>query len=113
MNSERFLQRESIVYARATLAASRVFQASSARRTFCIALSRVNGGKGGRPDVVAVAMISSPGIASFGISINSRARAAICAEGAVIRILWPCFQLFARLFPVRFVRQPLSPHFRV
>jgi hypothetical protein len=30
------------------------------RRTFCIALSRVNGGKGGRPGVIAVAMISSP-----------------------------------------------------
>jgi len=34
MNSDRFLQRESIVYARATFAGSRVFQASSARRTF-------------------------------------------------------------------------------
>src|ERR1700693_889420 len=75
MNSDRFLHRESIVYARATFAGSRVFQASSARRTFCIALSRVNGGKGGRAGVVAVAMISSPGIDSFGISINSRTRA--------------------------------------
>ncbi len=77
MNSDRFLQRESIVYARATFAGSRVFQASSARRTFCIALSRVNGGKGGRAGVVAVPMISSPGIDSFGISINSCTRAAI------------------------------------
>src|SRR4051794_22330644 len=59
MNSDRFLQRESIAYARATFAGSRVFQASSASRTFCIALSRVNGGKGGRVGVVAVAMISS------------------------------------------------------
>src|SRR5260370_3357790 len=48
-NSDRFLQRESIAYARATFAGSRVFQASSARRTFCIALSRVNGGDGGAP----------------------------------------------------------------
>src|SRR5437016_5919263 len=77
MNSDRFLQRESIVYARATFAGSRVFQASSARRTFCIALSRVNGGKGGRPGVVAVAIISCPGIYSFGISVNSRTGAAI------------------------------------
>src|SRR5438132_14289551 len=68
MNSDRFLQRESIVYARATFAGSRVFQGSSARRTVCIALSRVNGGKGGRVVVVAVPMISSPGIDSFGIS---------------------------------------------
>src|SRR5579864_8808052 len=60
MNSDRFLQRESIAYARATFAGSRVFQASSARRTFCIALSLVNGGKGGRAGVVGVAMFSSP-----------------------------------------------------
>src|SRR5712692_7210311 len=71
MDSDRFLHRESIVYARATFAGSRVFQASSARRTFCIALSRVNGGYGGRAGVVAVAMISSPWADSFGISIHS------------------------------------------
>jgi hypothetical protein len=70
MNSDRFLQRESIVYARATFAGSRVFQASSARRTFCIALSHVNGGKGGRAGVGAVAMISSPWTDSFGKSID-------------------------------------------
>src|SRR5882724_10917561 len=87
-NSDRFLQRESIAYASATFAGARVFQASSARRTFCIALSRVNGGKGGREDVVAVAMISSPGIDSFGISINSRTRAAI-SFGAVSWEKWP------------------------
>jgi hypothetical protein len=46
INSDRFLQRESITYAKATFAGSRVFQASSASRTFCTALSRVNGGKG-------------------------------------------------------------------
>src|SRR5260370_17597905 len=57
MNSDRFLHRESIVYARATFAGSRVFQASSAWRTFCIALSRVNGGKGGRAGVVSVSII--------------------------------------------------------
>ena len=38
---------------------------------------RVNGGKGGRAGVDAVPMISSPGIDSFGISINSCTRAAI------------------------------------
>jgi catechol 2,3-dioxygenase-like lactoylglutathione lyase family enzyme len=57
--SDRFLQRESIAYARATFAGSRVFQASSASRTFCIALSRVNGGKGSRAGVVGVAIIFS------------------------------------------------------
>ena len=39
---------------------SRVFQPSSARRTLCIALSRVNGGKGGRVALGAVAMLASP-----------------------------------------------------
>jgi hypothetical protein len=73
-NSDRFLQRESIAYAKATFAGSRVFQASSARRTFCTALSRVNGGKGGRAGVVAVPTIFSPRIDSFGISMNSRTR---------------------------------------
>src|SRR5712691_5471063 len=93
MNSDRFLQRESIAYARATFAGSRVFQASSARRTFCIALSRVNGGQGGRAGVVAIPMITSPGIDAFGISINSPTHAA----GTIVRILWLRFQLFARL----------------
>src|ERR1700724_512291 len=79
MNSDRFLQRESIAYARATFAGSRVFQASSASRTFCIALSRVNGGNGGRADVVGVAMISFPG----GVSINSRTRAGDLVGGRV------------------------------
>ena len=37
----------------------------------------------GRAGVVAVAMISSPGIDSFGISINSRTRAAISSGGRV------------------------------
>lgn len=83
MNSDRFLQRESIAYARATLAGSRVFQASSASRTFCIALSRVNGGNGGRVGVVGVAMISSPGIDSFGISLNSRTRTGDLVGGRV------------------------------
>jgi hypothetical protein len=40
-------QRESIEYASDTRAGSRLFQASSASRTFCDALSRVNGGNGG------------------------------------------------------------------
>ena len=45
-------------YTRATFAGSRVLQASSARRTFCIALSRVNGGRWGRVGVVGVALIT-------------------------------------------------------
>ncbi len=61
---------------------------SCVNRIFCIALSRVNGGKGGRADVVAVAMISSPGIDSFGISINSCTRAAI-SSSAVSKEKWP------------------------
>src|SRR5437899_990159 len=56
-NSERFLHRESIAYARATFPGSQVFQPSSARRTFCIALSRVKGGQGGRVVIAAVAMV--------------------------------------------------------
>jgi hypothetical protein len=83
INSDRFLQRESIAYARATLAGSRVFQPSSASRTFCIALSRVNGGNGGWAGVVGVAMISSPGIDSFGISLNSRTRTGDLVGGRV------------------------------
>src|SRR6266480_1453313 len=68
MNSDRFLQRESIVYPRATFAGSRVFQPSSARRAFSTALSRVNGGNGGREDVVPAAISFSPRTDSFGIS---------------------------------------------
>jgi hypothetical protein len=40
------------VYARATFSGSREFQPSSARRTFCMAVSRVNGGNGGRVDMI-------------------------------------------------------------
>jgi hypothetical protein len=36
------------VYANATRSGSRVFQASSAMRAFCVAVCRVNGGSGGR-----------------------------------------------------------------
>src|ERR1700730_8794557 len=85
MNSDRFLQRESIAYARATLAGSRVFPASSASRTFCLALSRVNGGNGGRAGVLGVAMISSPGIDSFGISLNSPHTVAFAPMGVAAR----------------------------
>src|SRR5215467_9327871 len=48
MNSARLRQRLSVVYASVTLAGSRVFQASSAIRAFCAAVSAVNGGSGGR-----------------------------------------------------------------
>src|SRR5882672_12148206 len=47
-NSARLRQRLSTVYASATRAGSRVFQASSAMRAFCAAVSMVNGGSGGR-----------------------------------------------------------------
>src|SRR5260370_38415765 len=69
-NSDRFLQRESIAYARATFAGSRVFQASSARRTFCVALSRVNGGKGGGAGGVAVSLGCFACVYCFGGSQN-------------------------------------------
>ena len=130
MNSDRFLQRESIAYARATFAGSRVFQASSASRTFCIALSRVNGGNGGRADVVGVAIISSPGIDSFGMSINSRTRAGDLVGGRVeeematidnvdLRYGHYYQDLVAPILTVRptifgaFVRWTSSPHLRV
>src|SRR5262245_60280186 len=44
----RLRQLVSGVYASATLAASRLFQPSSARRTFWVALCSSNGGRGGR-----------------------------------------------------------------
>ncbi|MFD0324876.1 hypothetical protein [Lysobacter gummosus] len=49
-------QRLSGVYASATRAGSREFQASSARRTFCVADSSVNGGSGGRLMIVVVSL---------------------------------------------------------
>src|SRR5260370_40828828 len=67
MNSEGFLHCESIAYARATFPGSRLFQPSSASRTFWIAVSRVNGGKGGRVVMFVVATasaISPPAISS-------------------------------------------------
>jgi hypothetical protein len=48
MNSDRLRHRESTVYAAATFSGFRVFQVSSARRTFWTAVSCVNGGSGGR-----------------------------------------------------------------
>src|SRR6266853_2538556 len=128
INSDRFLQRESIAYAKATFAGSRVFQASSASRTFCIALSRVNGGNGGRADVVGVAIISSPGIDSFGISINSRTRAGDLVGGRVeeematidnVDVRCDYQDFVAPILTVRptifgaFVRGTSSPHLRV
>src|SRR5262249_19073147 len=47
-NSTRFRQRLSSLYASDTVRGSRLFQASSAMRTFCTAVSAVKGGKGGR-----------------------------------------------------------------
>src|SRR5688572_26774062 len=48
-NSARLRQALSVVYASDTRWGSREFQASSAARAFCAAVSRVNGGNGGRP----------------------------------------------------------------
>src|SRR5262245_44214659 len=48
-NSERLRQALSTVYASDTRSGSREFHASSAARAFCAAVSRVNGGNGGRP----------------------------------------------------------------
>src|ERR1700691_6279919 len=60
-NSARFLHRESTVYASATFSASREFHASSANRTFRIAVSRVNGGSGGRAaSALACALDAAP-----------------------------------------------------
>src|SRR5579862_495576 len=53
INSDLFLHRESGEYASATFSGSRVFHPSSAPRTFCVAVSRVNGGSGGRLDIGA------------------------------------------------------------
>jgi hypothetical protein len=52
MNSARLRQRESTVYAGDTFSGSRVFHASSARRTFSMAVSWVKGGTGGRVDMI-------------------------------------------------------------
>ena len=57
-NSERFLHLESTEYPSATLPGSREFQASSAILTFWIAVSRVNGGSGGRVMAAAVSTVS-------------------------------------------------------
>src|SRR5437870_11984405 len=48
-NSARLRHALSTVYASDTRSGSREFQASSAARAFCAAVSRVNGGNGGRP----------------------------------------------------------------
>src|SRR6188768_2053982 len=48
-NSARLRHALSTVYASETRSGSREFQASSAARAFCAAVSRVKGGNGGRP----------------------------------------------------------------
>src|SRR5688572_15770841 len=52
-NSARLRHALSTVYASETRSGSREFQASSAARAFCAAVSRVNGGNGGRPCAAA------------------------------------------------------------
>src|SRR5580704_6701337 len=61
-NSARLRQRESTEYARATFSGSRVFQPSSARRTFCTAVSAVNGGRGGRELILICSFSPSGGL---------------------------------------------------
>src|SRR3984957_6111807 len=68
MNSDRFPHFESTVYARHTFSGAREFQPSSAPRTFRIALSLVNGGKGGRG---TSALFAAPAAAAFGSLIIS------------------------------------------
>src|SRR5688500_6130627 len=53
-NSARLRQALSAVYASDTRSGSREFQASSAARAFIAAVSRVNGGNGGRPCCVFI-----------------------------------------------------------
>ena len=98
-------------------------------RQLSIALSRVNDGKGGA-GVVAVVMTSSPGIDSFGISINSRTCAAISSgrpcrwrdgrhrqcEPALRALLSGSGGSLPTVRPASlraFVRRPSSPHLRV
>ncbi len=57
-NSARLRQVLLRVYASATRSGSRVFHASSAMRTFCVAVSWVKGGKGGRAFWFVVISIS-------------------------------------------------------
>src|SRR5688572_10955727 len=57
-NSARLRHALSTVYANETRSGSREFQASSAARAFCVAVSRVKGGNGGRP--CAAAFIRHP-----------------------------------------------------
>src|SRR5262245_52949750 len=59
-NSARFRQALSVVYASDTRSGSREFQASSAARAFCAAVSRVNGGNGGRPALLTSELLLVP-----------------------------------------------------
>src|SRR5216684_3027574 len=47
----------STVYANETRSGSRLFHASSAARTFCVAVSRVNGGTGGRTGLLFMSVL--------------------------------------------------------
>ena len=67
-NSARLRQRASIEYASDTRAGSRLFQASSASRTFCDALSRVKGGNGGRAAWVMISVMCT----SFSTGVEPR-----------------------------------------
>src|SRR3546814_14601154 len=68
-NSERLRQRLSVVYASATREGSRMFHASSASRTFRAAVSRGNGGNGGRS---MVGSLVAGGMADARITAGNR-----------------------------------------
>src|SRR5450755_1597292 len=65
-------QRVSRLYARTTRAGSREFHASSARRTFWMALSRVNGGTGGRVSMAFLSSSMITALASVGLALFQR-----------------------------------------
>src|SRR5689334_24247924 len=59
-NSARLRHALSTVYASDTRSGSREFHASSAARAFCAAVSRVNGGNGGRPGELTSDLLRVP-----------------------------------------------------
>src|SRR6266540_6033337 len=87
MNSERFRQWLSSVYASATFSGSREFQASSASRTFWMAVSRVNGGSGGRVAILflLIRFVASPSVADVPSEPASHDRAQMTAGGDLPR----------------------------
>src|SRR5262249_41611856 len=88
--STRFRQRLSSLYASDTARGSRLFQASSAKRTFCAAVSAVKGGRGGRDIRVPPGHPSAaPCTCRSGATVEpserflNRARACLAHDGAL------------------------------